>query len=145
MSTSNSNVELFETIKVTVIDNDKILFKLHRLGFITCLCGEVIKNHTCVIINDVKELKVKFELCSEQACRFCEPTVQWHYERYMQKEDDDKTYCRKCTKEIPEENTVCNDCFCKECYSILGECNCCKFCIGPAQCVCNEDAFSISD
>ena len=58
MSISNSNVELFETIKVTVIDNDKILFKLHRLGFITGLCGEVIKNHTCVIKNDVKELDV---------------------------------------------------------------------------------------
>ena len=144
MSISNSNVELFETIKVTVVDNDKILFKLHRLGFITCLCGEVIKNHTCVIINDVKELKVKFELCSEATCRFCESTVQWHYERYMQKEGDSKTYCRKCTKEIPDENGVCNDCFCKECYSSLAECICCKFCIG-AQCVCTEDTLSVSD
>ena len=70
MSTSNSNVELFETIKVTVIDNDKIVFKLHRLGFITCVCGEVIKNHSCIIINDVKEIKVKFKPCSEEALGF---------------------------------------------------------------------------
>ena len=143
MSISNSNVELFETIKVTVIDNDKIVFKLHRLGFITCVCGQIIKDHTCVIMNDVKEIKVKFELCSEETCRFCDPNIQWNYERYMIK-GDDKTYCRKCTKEIPKENGVCHDCFCKQCYSILGECLCCKFCIG-AQCVCNEDTVSISD
>ena len=142
MSISNSNVELFETIKVTIVDNEKIIFKLHRLGFITCLCGEVIKNHECLLINNVKELKIKFELCSESTCRFCEPTVQWHYERYMKK-GDDKTYCRKCTKEIPEENGVCYDCFCKECYSFLAECDCCKFCIG-AQCVC-DNMPSITD
>ena len=66
MSISNSNVELFE---VTIVDNEKIIFKLHRLGFITCLCGEVTQNHECVLINDVKELKIKFELCSESSCR----------------------------------------------------------------------------
>ena len=142
MSTSNSHVELFE---VTVVNNEKIIFKLHRLGFITCLCGKIEQNHECLLINDVKELKIKFELCSESACRFCEPTVQWHHERYMQKENDDKIYCRKCEKEIPEVNGVCHDCFCKECYLILGECNCCKFCIGPAQCVCNDDTVSCSD
>ena len=142
MSNSNSNVELFEPFTVTVVDNDKIIFKLHKLGFITCLCGKVIQNHTCVITNNTKELKLKFELCSEQNCRFCEATIQWHYERYMQKEGDDKTYCRQCEKEVLEG--VCNACFCKECYSILAECVCCKFCIG-AQCVCTEDTLSISD
>ena len=142
MSTSNSNVEFFQPIKFTVVDNDKIIFKLHKLGFISCLCGQVIQNHECLLINNVKELKFKFELCSESACRFCEPTVQWHYERYLEK--DGKTYCRKCENEIPEENGVCYDCFCKECYSVLNECVCCKFCIG-AQCVCNDDNVSISD
>ena len=139
---SNSNVELFEPLKVTIVDNDKIIFKLHKLGFITCLCGEVVQNHMCVIMNDIKEIKVKFELCFEQVCRFCDSTIQWHYERYMQKEGDDKTYCRQCKKEVLEG--VCNDCFCKECYSILAACVCCKFCIG-AQCVCYENTLSVSD
>ena len=141
MSNSNSHVELFE---VTVVNNEKIIFKLHRLGYITCLCGKIEQNHECLLINDVKELKIKFELCSESACRFCEPTVQWHYERYMQKEGDDKVYCRKCEKEISGGLGVCHDCFCKQCYSALSECNCCKFCIG-AQCVCNDDTVSNSD
>ena len=142
MSISNSNVEFFQATKFTVVDNDNIVFKLHKLGFITCVCGQVIQNHKCLLINDVKELKFKFQLCSESACSFCEPTVHWHYERYIEK--DGKTYCRKCENEIPEENGVCFDCFCKECYSVLNECVCCKFCIG-AQCVCNNDTVYISD
>ena len=142
MSTSNSNIESFQPIKFTVVDNDKIIFKLHKLGFITCLCGQVIQNHECLLINEVKEIKFKFQLCSESMCRFCESIVQWNYERYMEK--DGKTYCRKCENEIPKENGVCYECFCKQCYSVLNECLCCKFCIG-AQCVCNYDTVSISD
>ena len=138
MSTSNLNVEIYE---VTIIGNEKMIFKLHRLGFITCLCGITEQNHECLIINDAKELKIKFELCSESACRFCESTIQWHYERYMQKENDDKTYCRKCEKEISEGAGVCYDCFCKRCYLTLTECNCCKFCIG-AQCICGKSSSS---
>ena len=141
MSNSNSNVELFE---VTIIDKEKIIFKLHRLGYITCLCGKIEQDHECLLINDVNEIKIKFELCSESACRFCDPNIQWEYERYMKKENDNKRYCRKCEKEIPEENYICHDCFCKECYANLNECNCCKFCIG-AQCICNDDLVSISD
>ena len=75
MSISNSNVEFFQATKFTVVDNDNIVFKLHKLGFITRVCGQVIQNHECLLINDVKELKFKFQLCSESACRFCEPTV----------------------------------------------------------------------
>ena len=142
MSASNSNVQIFQPTKFIVVDKEKLIFKLHKLGYITCLCGKVIQNHECLLINDVKEVKFKFELCSESACRFCEPAVQWHFERYLEK--DGKTYCRKCENEIPEENGVCYDCFCKKCYSFLNECVCCKFCIG-AQCVCDNDIISISD
>ena len=141
MSNLNSQFELFE---VTVIDSEKIIFKLHRLGYITCLCGKIEQNHECLLINDVKELKIKFELCSESLCRFCDHNIQWNYERYMEKENDNKTYCRKCEKEIPEGNSVCHDCFCKYCFRTLDECSCCKFCIGT-QCVCNDDTVSISD
>ena len=145
MAISNSNVEFFESINFTVVDNENIIFKLHKLGFVTCVCGQVIQNHECFLINDDKEFKFKFQLCSESECIFCEPTVQWHYERYMEK--DGKTYCRKCENELPKENGVCYDCFCKQCYSILNECRCCKFCIGLGQCICNidDDTVSISD
>ena len=146
MSILNSNVE-FESTKFTVVDNEKIIFKLHKLGYITCVCEQVIQNHECLLLHDEKELKFKFLLCSESACKFCEPNIQWHYERYMEK--DGKTCCRKCENEIPEENGVCYECFSKKCYSILNECLCCKFCIGFAQCICNldndDDNTSISD
>ena len=142
MATSNSNTESFQPKNFIVVDNDKIIFKLHKLGFITCVCGQVVQNHECLLINDIKETKFQFQLCSGSTCRFCEPMVQWNDERYMEK--DGKTHCRKCENEIPKENGVCYDCFCKRCYSVLNECLCCKFCIG-AQCVCNYDSVSTSD
>ena len=138
---SVSNIESFSSTKFSVIDNEKIIFKIHKLGYVTCICGQIIQNHECLFLNDVNELKFKFQLCSESTCRFCEPTVQWHYERYFEK--DGKTHCRKCENEIPEENSVCHDCFCKDCFFILNECVCCKFCIG-AQCICNDDTISVN-
>ena len=137
---SASNSEFFLASEFTVVNNDKIIFKVHKLGYITCVCGKVIQNHECLLLSDVGEIKFKFQLCSESACRFCEPTVQWHYERYFEK--DGKTHCRKCENEIPEENTICHGCFCKECFFILNECVCCKFCIGT-QCVCADETISV--
>ena len=137
---SASNSEFFVPVEFTVVNNEKIVFKVHKLGYITCVCGKTIQNHECLLLSDVGEIKFKFQLCSESTCRFCEPTVQWHYERYFEK--DGKTHCRNCENEIPEENTVCHDCFCKECFFILNECVCCKFCVG-AQCVCADETISI--
>ena len=137
---SASNTEFFLASGFTVVNNDKIIFKLHKLGYITCVCGKVIQNHECLLLSDVGEIKFKFQLCSESTCRFCEPTVQWHYERYFEK--DGKTHCRKCENEIPEENTICHGCFCKGCFFILNECVCCKFCVG-AQCVCVDETISV--
>ena len=138
MSVSSND---FFVHKFTVVDNEKIMFKVHKLGYVTCVCGQVIQNHDCLLLTDVNELKLKFQLCSESTCRFCEPTVRWHYERYFEK--DGKTHCRKCENEISEENTVCHSCFCKECFFILNECVCCKFCVG-AQCVCGDETISIA-
>ena len=133
---SASSVELFSPTKFSVIDNEKIIFIIHKLGYVTCVCGQVIQNHDCLLLNDVNELKFKFRLCSESStCRFCEPTVQWHYERYFEK--DGKTHCRNCENEIPGENSVCHKCFCKDCFLILNECICCNF----GQCV--DDNISV--
>ena len=125
----------------TIIDNQKTIFKIHKLGYVTCVCNQIIQNHECLLIPGDNQITIKFQVCSESICRFCESSLKWHYERYLEK--DDKICCRKCENEIPKENGICHDCFCKECFSFLNECVCCKFCVGT-QCICNDDTISVN-
>ena len=136
----NSKIEIYSPF-VKVDDPNNILFIIHRRGFITCICGNVVTKHVCNLQTNFKNLKIKFDLCpkKEETCRFCEDIAQWRYERYMNKEGDDKLYCRKCTKEIKSDKGICEDCFCSTCYSHLNDCVCCKFCPVFSQCICYKD------
>ena len=143
---SESTSEELEVEVVTEVDPSNILFIIHRRGFITCCCGDVVTNHICNLQTHFKKLKIKFELCSKDiTCRFCENMVQWNYERYMSKEGDDKLYCRKCTKEIETGKGVCYDCFCATCYGHLDDCVCCNLCPSINQCTCDKDVDLVSD
>ena len=98
-SADNSNVEFYSppvSEDIVKVDPDNIPFVINRRGFITCVCGKVVRKHVCVLLNVFKDLKIKFDLCpKKETCRFCENTVQWNYERYLTKEGDDKMYCRQ--------------------------------------------------
>ena len=135
-------IEFYSPLKVTIVDPDNILFIIHRRGFITCVCGSVMTKHVCNVQSNFKNLKIKFNLCpKKETCRFCEDNIQWHYERYMNK--DDKLFCRKYTKEIKDKG-ICEDYFCITCYKHLDDCICCKLCLFN-QCVCNKyDNDSVS-
>ena len=144
-SVNNSNVEFFsppptKSDDIVTVDPDNIPFTIHRRGFITCVCGKVVRKHSCTILNLFKDLKIKFDLCpNKETCRFCEDIVQWNYERYMSKENDDKMYCRQCTKEIESDKGICHGCFCSVCYGFLDDCVCCKICPPNNQCLCDDD------
>ena len=141
-SADNSNVEFYSppvSEDIVKVDPDNIPFVIHRRGFITCVCGKVVRKHVCVLLNVFKDLKIKFDLCpKKETCRFCEDIVQWDYERYLTKEGDDKMYCRQCTKEIESNKGICHDCFCFICYAFLDDCVCCKICPPTNQCVCDD-------
>ena len=143
MTDSNSNIEFYSPpSRAVTVDKDNLLFVLHRRGFITCLCGKIITKHTCILQTHFKNLKIKFDLCpDEKTCRFCNDMAQWTYERYIHV--DDKTFCRKCSKEISSDKGICHDCFCKICYANLDDCVCCKLCSNFNQCLCNEDTKSV--
>ena len=135
----NSKVDFYSPPPTVKVDPDNILFVLHRRGFITCVCGKVVREHVCNLKNVFQDLKIKFRLCvKNEICRFCEDIVQWNYERYMNNEEDDKLCCRKCTKEIEQGKGICHDCFCGICYAHLADCVCCKFCPPHNQCQCDE-------
>ena len=141
----NSNIEFYSPSQASnekpiTVDLNDMFFIIHRRGFITCLCGKVVTKHVCEIQTVCKNLKLKFDLCpNKETCRFCEDIVQWNYERYMSKENDDKMYCRKCTKEIEKDKGICHDCFCSVCYGHLDDCVCCNICPPNDQCVCDDD------
>ena len=122
----NSNIEFYPPVskeEIVKVDPDNIFFMIHRCGFITCVCGKVVTKHVCNLKNVFQDLTIKFDLCpKKETCRFCEDIVQWNYERYMSKENDDKMYCRKCTKEIESDKGICHDCFCSVCYAHLNDC-----------------------
>ena len=140
--TSNSNIEFYSPPEVVTVDRNNILFVIHRRDFITCLCGKVVNKHVCNLRTHFKNLKIKFDLCSnKETCRFCEDIVQWNYERYMSV--DGKMCCRKCSKEITSNKGICEDCFCSVCYAHLDDCVCCKLCSSFNQCLCDEDTKSI--
>ena len=148
-SVGNSNVVFYEPPKYDVvkIDPDKICFTLHRRGFITCLCGEVVREHSCNLLNDnqYRNLKIKFSLClKSETCRFCENIVQWNYERYIETEDG-KTLCKQCSKEIPFDKGICHDCFCFICFGFLSDCVCCRICPSKAVCSCKDDNSSTEE
>ena len=139
MASSNSNVESYvPPSRAITVDRNNIIFVVHRRGFITCLCGKTLTKHTCNLQTHFKNIEIKFDFCPDkETCRFCEDTVQWDYERYINV--DDKLFCRKCSKEITSDKGICHDCFCKICYAHLKDCVCCKF--HPdvnAQCLCGE-------
>ena len=141
-SVGNSNVVFYSPppYDIVEIDPENVRFTLHRRGFITCVCGEVVREHVCNLKNDKKyeNLKIKFNMCSKpETCRFCENIVQYNYERYMVSEDG-KTFCRQCSKEIPFDKGICHDCFCFICYDFLKDCVCCKFCPPTAVCICKD-------
>ena len=100
----NSNVVFYSppvSENVVKVDPGNIRYTIHRRGFVTCVCGKVVRKHVCLLLNVFQDLKIKFDLCPDkETCRYCEDMVQWNYERYMSKEGDGKTYCRQCTKEI---------------------------------------------
>ena len=148
-SVGNSNVAFYSPPPAAVVpeknifkvDPNNVLFIIHRRGFVTCVCGEVIRKHICNLQNIYKDVRIKFDMCSKnESCRFCEDIVQWNYERFMTKDDDGKMYCRQCAKEIEFDKGICHDCFCFFCYAFLDKCVCCKICPrdGPAQCICDE-------
>ena len=148
-SVGNSNIVFYSPppYDIVKIDPENICFTIHKRGFITCLCGEVVRDHSCNLKNDkqYENLKIKFILCSKsETCRFCENMVQWNYERYMEGEDG-KTLCRKCSKEIPFDKGICHDCFCFICYGFLSDCVCCKICPPAAVCTCKDYNNSSSE
>ena len=63
----------------------------------------------------------------------------------MSKENDDKMYCRQCTKEIESDKGICHECFCPICYAFLNDCVCCKFCPLDNQCVCDDNLLSATE
>ena len=142
-SVGNSNIVFYSPSSpkdIVKIDPENVRFTIHKRGFITCVCGEVVREHVCNLNNNklYKDIKIKFSLCSEnETCRFCENIVQWNYERYMTSEDG-KMMCRNCSKEIPFDKGICHDCFCSICYSFLSDCVCCKFCPPAAVCTCQD-------
>ena len=42
--TSNSNIEFYSPPKIVTVDRNNVLFVIHRRGFITCVCGNVVNN-----------------------------------------------------------------------------------------------------
>ena len=142
-SVGNSNVVVYSPPPpkdIVKVDPDNIRFTVHRRGFITCVCGEVVRAHVCNLLNVFQDLKIKFELCPKnETCRFCEDIVQWNYERYMSQEDG-KMLCRQCTKEIRFDKGICHDCFCFICYAFLSDCVCCKFCPPNTVCICKSNS-----
>ena len=85
-STGNSNVVLYSppsSEKVIKVHPDNIRFIIHRRGFITCVCGNTLRKHTCVLENAFKEVRLKFDMCpKKETCRFCEDIVEWNYQRF---------------------------------------------------------------
>ena len=79
-STDNSNIEFYSppvSEDIVKVDPDNIPFIIHRRGFITCVCGKVVRKHVCVLLNVFQDLKIKFDLCpKKETCRFCEDIVQ---------------------------------------------------------------------
>ena len=141
-SGSNSNVLVYSPPPpkdIVKVDPDNIRFIIHRRGFITCVCGKVVRTHSCHLLNVFQDLKIKFDLCPDkETCRHCEDMVQWNYERYMSDESG-KIFCRQCTKEIPSDKGICHDCFCLICYAFLADCVCCKFCPPHNVCICKDN------
>ena len=139
-STGNSNVVLYSppsSEKVIKVHPDNIRFIIHRRGFITCVCGNTLRKHTCVLENAFKEVRLKFDMCpKKETCRFCEDIVEWNYQRF--KSTDTGMQCRQCNKEIEFTKGICHDCFCPICFGFLDDCVCCKFCSPYNQCVCDD-------
>ena len=148
-SVGNSNIAFYSPppYDIVKIDPDNICFTIHKRGFITCICGEVVKEHVCNLKNDnqYQHLKIKFSMClKSETCRFCEDIVQWNYERYMVNEDG-KTMCRNCGKEISFDKGICHDCFCFICFGFLSDCVCCRICPPAAECTCKDNNSSIEE
>ena len=140
-SAGNSNVVLYSPPssekKIIKVHPENIRFVIHKRGFITCVCGNTLRKHTCVLENTYKQVKLKFDMCPKsETCRFCQDIVQWNYERF--KSTPTGMQCRQCNKEIEFTKGICHDCFCPICYGFLNDCVCCKFCSLYNQCVCDD-------
>ena len=67
MANSNSNIEFYPPpSKAVTVDPNNIFFVIHKRGFISCLCGKVVTKHTCNLQTHFKNLKIKFDLCSDK-------------------------------------------------------------------------------
>ena len=147
-SVANSNIALYSPPPpkdIVRVDPDNICFTIHRRGFITCVCCEIVRAHTCKLMNVYQDLRIKFSLCPKnETCRFCEDIVQWNYERYMTSEDG-KMMCKQCSKEIPFDKGICHECFCFICYGFLSDCVCCKICPPAAVCTCKDTNSSTEE
>ena len=69
-SVGNSNVVLYSPLppleKVTEVCSENIRFIIHRRGFITCICGKTLRKHNCILVNNYKEVTLKFDVSKER-------------------------------------------------------------------------------